>query len=344
MPYNHPALYALAKQAPDAALAVFHRLRDESCTYVANTPRQEDGRGANADDAEIHIVPDEPLTSETMTEQGQDGPDEIGTEILHEVTPDIHTMLRSAGGIAWPWCGERITQNGKVRWIGEPWAYTWTEETSFDGYTATLGGLTFYMRPKARRGIEGGMLVSYVDANGEERKPVYRAAKPRGGKRPLRTNTEAQSYLRLRGTVRSPLAAEDLRTPMSGQPALSDFYHPTAGAAVNAKVLADAYANTPVLPPVTKLPTGIAKGARFMGGLKAASQTASVPAPLWHEREAKPLGPVLEVVAERGSLTDIGIRLGYSGTRPDRAGQRALLAAGRALVAANDNAKIKVAA
>jgi len=354
MTYNLPALYALAKKNPDAALAVFHRLRDESYSHVEAAPLH-DGRDANVDDAEVHVVPDEPLTSETMSEMVQDGPDEIAIEVLHEVRPSIDEMLKGLGWIEWPWCGERDKKGRYKRTL--PFGYAMQTPSGklvpaegglcdpiFDGHNAMLGGLTFYLRPKARRWHEGGLLVSYMDASGEERRPAYNAMKPRGGKRPLRTNPEAESYLALRGAVASPMDAAGLRTPMSGEPALGDYYHPTADAAANAVELADAYANTPVLPTATRCPTGIAKGARFMGGLKAANATASAPAPNWQEREVKPLGPVLEEVAARGSLADIGIRLGFRGGRPDRAGGRALLAAGQALIASNDNAKIKVAA
>ena len=235
--YNYPALYELAKKNPDAALAVFHRLRDESYTHVDAAPAR-DGRDANTDDIETHVIPEEPLTSETMTEPVQDGPDGIAIDMLHEVRPDVDEMLKGLGWIEWPWCAQRDKKGRYKRTL--PLGYAMRTPSgrlvAADGalcqptfsadHTATLGGLSFYLRPKARRGHEGGLLVTYIDANGEERCPAYKATKPRGGKRPLRTDTEAESYIALPGAIASPMDAQGLRTPKSSASALGDYHHP----------------------------------------------------------------------------------------------------------------------
>lgn len=332
MSYNLPALNWLAKRDPDAALAILHRLRDETChcgvdADVANF----DPRDRNPDDAETHDAPDLPLTSETMAEPIQDGPDEAHPEMLHEIKPDLHGMLRSAGGVAMPWCGERwrYKRSGKVVWRGEPWAYLWCCEPHVpERHVVTIGGLTFYTRPKARRGHEGGMLLSYVDDGGKVQQPAYKAIKPRGGKRPLRDNPAG--YLALPGATPSPLHAEPYRRPFSGEPTLPPMYDPQSGVEANRAVLRSFGVDGSVpfedLPfPATRCPTAIAKGAQFIGGISGRSQTAST-ATIGKVEEQEPLdqktATVVEEVGSRGTLERIGLKLGYRGGYADRAGKR----------------------
>ncbi|MGP2492294.1 hypothetical protein ACTDI4_11785 [Mesorhizobium sp. PUT5] len=354
MTYNLPAIRWLAKQDPEAALAVLQRIRDENCSYGAEkTPAYLDPRDRSADDTESHVVPDHPLTSETMAEPVQDGPDEIWPEMLHEVKPDIHSMLRSAGGFAWPWCGERWRnkRTGKVSRSGGPWAYTYSRTPHAAApHIVTLGGLTFYTRQGARRGADGGMLVSYVDDAGNVRFPTYKANKPRGGRRPYRL--DAAGYLALKPTTPSPLHAESYQRPLSGEPALAPMYGPLGGVEANRDTLrafgVDGSVSFERLHfPATKCPTVIAKGARFIAGISGRSQTAS-PAVIGKVEEPPKLdtrhAAVIEEVASRGKLASIGRRLGYRGGYADRAGGKALLDAGKAVLAANDNNLKKAAA
>lgn len=350
MTYNLPAVRWLAKKDPEAALAVLQRIRDEACTYGAETePGYLDPRDRSADDMETHVAPDAPITGETMAEPAQDGPDEIHPEMLHEIKPGLHEMLRSAGGVAWPWCGRRGKRRGKVRWIGEPWAYFWCLlPHGTDTHVLTLGDLTFYTRPGARRSADGGMLVSYTDAHGATQRPYYRTTKPRGGKRPHRTKEAAQAYLDLPCAVAAPMDAQPYQRPMSGEPALPPMLDPTVACAAAKTELAAAYANTPVLPLVTYCGPGLPwKGLRFIAGISGRSQTASAGVIGKVEESARldaNVEKIVDEVAARGTLQSIGARLGYRGGSRDRAGGKALLAAGRALVAENDNSERKVAA
>lgn len=352
MTYTHPALSWLIKHDPDAALAVFHRLRDEYYTYgIEPQMSGHDPRERNADDAETHNAPDIALTGETMSEAGQDGPDEIWPEMLHEVKPDIHEMLRSAGGVAWPWCGVRRKRRGKIIWIGEPWAYTFVDRPARSGkHMVTLKGLTFYTRPGARPGFDGGMLLSYTDDAGRLQRPALKATKPRGGKRPHRDNPAG--HLALPGAIASPLAAIGLQRPLSGEPALAPMFDPQAGTqearAILKELGIDGSVSFERLPfPANKLVDGIAKNARFIGGMSGRCQTASH-GTIGNWEPAEPLSgvsaQVVEEVANRGTLASIGIKLGYRGGYADRAGKRALLEAGKAIVAANENNSKKDAA
>lgn len=191
----YPALRWLIKYDPEAALAVFHHIRNVSCTYGEHAPSPSyfDPREYSANDAETHEAPRKPWASlDDMIASG-DGIDGANLDRLHEVRPELHELLRSAGGIAWPWCGVRRKRDGKIRWFGEPWAYQWTEvqrraDPNRRGvHIITLGGLTYYTRPATeenpvRRRHPGGMLVTYADDTGRLQRPAYRATKPRGGK------------------------------------------------------------------------------------------------------------------------------------------------------------------
>ncbi|RWE35002.1 hypothetical protein [Mesorhizobium sp.] len=350
MTYNLPAVRWLAKKDPDAALAVLQRIRDTTCTYGAEVePGYLDPRDRNADDVETHAVPDAPATGETMVEPVQDGADEIHPEMLHEVKPGLHEMLRSAGGLAWPWCGQRVKRRGKVKWVGEPWGYFYCLIPHFtEEHVTALGDLTFYTRPGARRGFDGGLLVTYIDAHGTLQKPFYRAAKPRGGKKPHRTKEAAQAYLNLPRAVAGPMDAQTYQRPMSGEPALPPMLIPTEACAASKAELAAAYANTPVLPPVTYCPTGLPwKGLRFIAGISGRSQTASPGVIGKVEESARQdasVEKIIEEVAARGTLQSIGTRLGYNIGYADRAGGKALLEAGKAIMAANDTNRQKLAA
>lgn len=368
MSYNLPALYMLAKKDPDAALAVFYRLRDESCNYGAEPePAYLDPRERSSDDMEAHAVPDEPLTSETMTESVSDGPDEVYAEMLHEVKPDLHVMLRSAGGSAWPWCGVRVKKDGKWCWIGEPWAYMFCLLPHLsEKHVTTLGGLTFYTKPaspenRVRRGHQGGMLVSYIDDAGHVQRPAYKASKPRGGKRPYRS--DATGYLALPGAVDQPGTATGVCTPLSGEAILMPMLTPQSRRApytsldiagqidrvgrygvgesrAELKALGvDGSVAFERLPfPATRCPTVVLDGAQFMGGISGRSQTASS-GQIGKPREpAAPLSPALELLASRSDLTAIGEQLGDKDVaRPDRQGMKHVLREARMLVAANDN-------
>lgn len=360
--YSRPALKWLIKNDPEAALAVFHRLRDEYYAHGNDAAAAPYLNPAvyNADDVETYSVPDEARTSETMFDEVQDGPDEVSMEVLHEIRPELHAMLRSAGGIAWPWCGVRWIRRGKSVWVGEPWAYNFTVAAKIAGrHTIAVDGLTYYTKPGARKGHPGGMLVSYVDAEGKVQRPILKASKPRGGKRPLRA--DPATYLAINPTTPSPLAAEGWRVPFSGARMIGDLYDPLPRkepntldkvgrygvAEARAQLVAmgiDGRVKFRDLPFAgTMLPTAPARGVQFAGGLTGRKQTTSM-ATVGKVEDVARLDPALEEVASRGTLKSIGIKLGYSKEYADRAAKRELLRIGRELVAVNDNFYRRVAA
>ncbi len=180
--------------------SIFPLLRRENASQRNNA--RLDPRDRNADDAETYDVPDAAVTSETMAESAQDGPDEIFPEVLHEIRPSVDDMLADLLRV-------RVLSARK----GDTWHIVkhvdgMATRPAFDGHTARLAGMTFYMRPKARRGAEGGLLLSYTDANGREQRPAYVASKPRGGKRPHRGKAAAQTYMARPAVTSSPQRAE----------------------------------------------------------------------------------------------------------------------------------------
>lgn len=345
-----PALKWLAKRDPDAAAAIWKRIRSAASTE-APIPEQQaylNPVERIADDAGPHVVPDEVVTSETMAEPVQDGPDEVWPDMLHEVRPSERDICSALGWIEWPNSSPRRSE--PIGWCMRcPCGMLSPIEGRnfrpvFDGHLATLGGMSFYTKPSARKLAEGGMMVSYTDSAGRIQRPAYVASKPRGGKRPRRTRAAAQAYVDSRPAIPSPMHVGGYQRPMSGESALMPMLARTSACEAARASLDQALANTQIMPHVTRCPPGLPwKGARFIAGISGAKQTASTSAPNWEE-PASPLSSVLDEVAARGTLQSIGVRLGFNGGYADRAGKKALLAEGRALVASNTNSQKATAA
>ncbi len=110
---SYAALNWLAKPDRQAAVALMGAIMDSRANIAADADNHGhmDPHNVSTDDIEAYGAPDDPLRFEAMADPAQDGPDELRPEVVHEVKPDIHEMLRSAGGMAWPWCGKRVVRN-----------------------------------------------------------------------------------------------------------------------------------------------------------------------------------------------------------------------------------------
>ncbi|TIL64487.1 hypothetical protein [Mesorhizobium sp.] len=387
-----PSLKWLHGKAPEAAKAIAAEIRN--ARHQAHTdaaPSFLNPISATPDDVEVHTVPDEAVTSETMAETVQDGPDEVWQEVLHEIRPTERDICRALGWIEWPYTGRSAPIGWSMRDGAGKLARPDGRHTlpAYDGTRAHLAGMMFATGKGACKQRDG-LLVSYQDVNGVDQRPSYRANKPRGGKRPHRTKAAIAAYIAMPAAVASPLRAEGYQRPMSGAPALIPTLTPLLRKAPDAwdkhgrYGVAEARRELQMLmvtaPPVTVCPvtaasriavddtderlahfhaTGaflprnrplapIARGARFIAGISSSKQTASVSAPNWQEPEGKPLSRILEEVASRGTLTDIGEAVRDKSkpvpARLDRLGKRALLAEAQSLVPVNDNSKKKLAA
>ncbi|MDX3976707.1 hypothetical protein [Shinella sp.] len=100
--------------------------------------------------------------------------------------------------------------------------------------------------------------------------------------------------------------------------------------------------------PVTRCPDGVAQSTTWFGRVGGGKRGLSVPE-IWREPEAAPDLPddvllTIETLLARGDLTDVAEAHKVETTRPDRAGKRLVLKAGKAALAlmpANDNKKSK---
>lgn len=366
---GYPALHWLAKRDPAGALAVLQYIRALSSSQAPEHDQVETPLLADNDndvhDAYAHDgVGEAPVSlgfSEIMTEdEGESG---IAPEHLHVIKPSVNEMLadmlrvrfvRYSDGQTHSVTGmdtRPIKRRGKI----------------------VLAGMTFWRNPSARKSKADPLeMQSYADSSARVQKPRVDADKPKGGKSNSRSDEDIARYLGWGGAVASPLTAEALRTPLSGEPALMPMLAPMRRRAPNAFV--DAYGKFDAegrfgveeareylrhygvdgsvsfedLPfPATKCPPRKAKGARFIGGRTGSKPTRTTPGRSKVSEPIEVMGEtaiVLEEVAARGTLTSIGQRLGKRRSYADRYGKRALVAAAQALVAANDNASKKLAA
>ena len=98
--------------------------------------------------------------------------------------------------------------------------------------------------------------------------------------------------------------------------------------------------------PVTSVPTGCAAATDWFGRMPGKKQ-GQTPSEIWRDDDHAPdLAPdvllTIETILARGSLSDVAKAHRVETTRPDRAGKRLVLDAGKAVLAAmaaNDNKK-----
>lgn len=364
-----PSLKWLLGRTPDGARAVALEIRNaRHQTHADSVPGFLNPISTTSDDTETHSVPGDELTSETMAEPSQDGPDEVWQEVLHEIRPTERDICRSLGWTEWPFTG----RSGPLGWSMRCHCGMLVDtdgrhlRPAYDNTRAHLAGMVFATGKGARKQRDG-LLVRYRDAKGAEQRPSYTTSKPRGGKRPHRTKAAVADYLDMSPAVASPLCSEGHQRPISDAPALMPMLTPQMRKAPDALDkhgrygVAEGRAELVALgidgsvafdlllwPAMRHTKTVTANGSRFLAGITGTKQTASVPAPTWQEPEGKPLSPILEIVASRGTLADIGTAVRDKSkpatARHDRLGKRALLAEAEALVAANENAKRKLAA
>ncbi|SDP46872.1 hypothetical protein SAMN05428967_2256 [Phyllobacterium sp. YR620] len=288
---------------------------------------------------------DNDQTFEQETDVDGETPAKPSIEYLHSIKPDadymVSQMYRTRATNTVP--RKRALKNSKPSvWI----AYEYLQQPRSS--SAVIGDLVF----------RAGVLVQYATtASGKPIEPKVETDKPRGGKTAKRIvklpvpnaerNPRKLGYLDLRGVpiehravaVRAAPIGMHNRPPAESRTPEDEAV--MARAIVNAKVLADAYANTTVLPPVQKCPPAIAKGAVWLGGMVGAKQTTSrgaIPLAQQYERPELPEADarILEEALSNSTFTDIGTRLGYKGRYADKAGKHAFLRAVSALVA-NDN-------
>lgn len=249
---------------------------------------------------------------------------------VQDIQPSIGELLNAAT--------ESKTEDGERNW----------HKASVESHSSENGGSVVHLG--ALRFRRGEMIEFGRTKKGRKLQPRDRLVSKDDKVASPARNTK--SYVALRPTTPSPLHAEPLPRNMSGLPALAPMYDPQPGVEANRAVLrsfgVDGSVSFEDLPfPATMCPPAIAKGAEFLGGVVGLSGTSSSGAVDPFDAPEKPKGEawrIVEEVAAGATLSEIGVRIGYTGVRPDRAGSIALLDAARALIAANDNVQKKIAA
>ncbi|MBB2793906.1 UNVERIFIED_ORG: hypothetical protein GGD58_002770 [Rhizobium pisi] len=113
-------------------------------------------------------------------------------------------------------------------------------------------------------------------------RPDERRRGEKGSSKAGRTDAEIRSYLGLKGAS-SPLRSEPYLKPLSSEPAIGDYFTPTASAREARKLLQEHGVDGSVLfeqlPfPATRYANGLAPDALWWGGVKEPKPTASEPA------------------------------------------------------------------
>ncbi|QND51525.1 hypothetical protein HB779_06130 [Phyllobacterium sp. 628] len=271
------------------------------------------------------------------------GRQELHAEYLHEIKPSTDSMVSEAYRT---WATNTVQRKRELK-NSKP--FTWRalqyrEQPHVNGYITRIGNMLFNSNP-LRTG-EGLMTEYERNKRGDPVAPKVECHKPRGGKRAKRIvnvpnadhTARKAGYLDLRGTALNPRHVNE-------RPVLPDMLDRTedcAAAVVELSKWKDQVASFPV----TRCPTGIAKNAKWIGGVVGTKQTASKAAIPESHKIDKPELPnditeTLEYALSGETFSDLGARLGYKGRYADKAGKRAFLNAIDTLVAANNNGRLK---
>ncbi len=203
--------------------------------------------------------------------------------------------------------------------------------------TFRLGDMVFSTSSSRRRPAVGGLMLSFGQSSkGQPIAPQVDTRDEKGGAGAgQRSEAAKRAYLALRPAVASPLTAEGDCMATSAIAAIPDMYDPRPGVeearALLAKFGVDGSVPFKAIGLGRLLPTGFPLAMDCFGGISAGKETAKTPIQVAELVEDDPANisegtmTVLEVVAERGSLSALGVRLGYSGGYADRAGKGALL-------------------
>jgi hypothetical protein len=140
------------------------------------------------------------------------------TSVSPEVSGNLRREIR-------PTEGELLTAAGWVITGRERWHHTGRKvnvysrpgSTPLVVSTGKIGSLEFR---------EGKLIAWGVTNRGKKLKPCEQLRSPQASTSTRRSLSSVRTYLRLPAATASPLAATSLQRPMSGEPAIGDFYDP----------------------------------------------------------------------------------------------------------------------
>jgi hypothetical protein len=300
---GYPLLSRVLKTDPEGAWSL-RRAIAEFAIVAANDNHAQASEYAGDDDFE-------PAGQETVEFRG---------ERRHQMKPSVNVMLADALRVVRHADGTMFRHAGlsDAKVIGRD--------------TFRLADMIFSTSELVRRPEAGGLMLNFGwTRKGKRAEPEIDTRDSKGGHSgSSRSLTHITAYLKMPGAVKSPLRADSYRTPVSDKRIIPDMLDPLPQVVEARAMLADAIANTRSMPAVTKLPDGIAKGARFFGGISFGKDDARHPIDVWengndaqHQLSDR-AREIVDEIAARGNLKSLGIRLGYSADYADRAAKAAL--------------------
>ncbi|MQW44388.1 hypothetical protein GHK68_19475 [Sinorhizobium meliloti] len=212
---------------------------------------------------------------------------------------------------------------------------------------------------------------------GNSLRPVERPRGIKGGSNPARSDSAVWAYLKLRGAVASPLTAKPYSKPLSGEPAIEDFYPPLPreapstkdrhgrfgvkeGRAMLQELGVDGSVPFERLPvPATRCPNGLVSGPQWVGGVKRPKPTGEISAAAGREPEfvrqveildyvnhlRRHLGRhalVLDMAITDATAKEIGIAMGQAPAYAEKRGPLLIDAAIDALINLDETARVKL--
>jgi hypothetical protein len=294
--------------------------------------------------------------------------DSLDTETRQEIRPSEGELLAAVGWKVigtetWHWTGKEVN-------VYQPQEATETRRKNKNGGEDTqIGDLLF----RDGRLIEWGRT-----SKGAALRPVERPRGPKGGTSPTRSDAAIWAYLKLRGAVESPLTAKPYRKPLSGEPAIGDFYAPLPreapspkdrhgrygveeGRAMLKKFGVDGSVPFDLLPrPAIRCPDGLVSGPQWAGGVKRPKPTGEISAAAGREpdfaRQVEVLdyvdhlrhhlgrhALVLDMAITDATAKEIGVAMGQAPAYAEKRGPSLIDAAIDALIDLDETARVKFA-
>ncbi|MQX34443.1 hypothetical protein GHJ90_31690 [Sinorhizobium meliloti] len=220
-----------------------------------------------------------------------------------------------------------------------------------------------------------GRLIEWgKTGKGSSLRPVERPRGAKGGSKSARSDSAIWSYLMMPGAVASPLTAKPYSKPLSGEPAIGDFYPPLPREEPSAKdkhgrfgvkeardllcsLGVDGSVPFDRLPvPATRCPDGLVSGPQWVGGVKKPKPTGEISAAAGREPEfvrqvevldyvnhlRRHLGRhafVLDMAITDATAKEIGVAMGQAPTYAERRGPTLIDAAIDALINLDETAR-----
>lgn len=224
-----------------------------------------------------------------------------------------------------------------------------------------------------------GRLIEWgKTGKGSSLPPVERPRGAKGSSKSARSDSAIWSYLMMPGAVASPLTAKPYSKPLSGEPAIGDFYPPLPREEPSAKdkhgrfgvkeardllcsLGVDGSVPFEHLPiPATRCPDGLVSGPQWVGGVKKPKPTGEISAAAGREPEfvrqvevldyvnhlRHHLGRhalVLDMAITDATAKEIGVAMGQAPAYAEKRGPSLIDAAIDALIDLDETARVETA-